>query len=286
MRDGRRGGRFSSAITVIALAMVCGVGSGVAEDAARQVTIRPAVLPDIAANGPLDVETVFFADRKRAPVRVVRGPHNAAVKIPPRSTEIVSFGSGFNDSVTVVRGGNEGLPTKAARHPDPMAQARVEKVSFTDPHIAAVTVIRGPTPREPLFMQDIDLFGPADGAELGRIAFAVDGVESRHGSDPRMWRPEPSGPQGPMQVSAAAAFDVGGGDRFDTEQNRLLGRAYLAQMFRRYGNWIDAVAAYNWGPANVDSWVAGGRNAERLPIGVARYVSRVLHDALVASAGL
>ena len=36
----------------------------------------------------------------------------------------------------------------------------------------------------------------------------------------------------------------------------------------------------------VDSWVAGGRNAERLPIGVARYVARVLHDALIAGTGL
>jgi soluble lytic murein transglycosylase-like protein len=64
-----------------------------------------------------------------------------------------------------------------------------------------------------------------------------------------------------MQVSAAAALDVGGGDRFDLRQNRLLGRAYLAQMFRHYGNWPDALAAYNWGPANVDLWIAAGRAA-------------------------
>ena len=51
------------------------------------------------------------------------------------------------------------------------------------------------------------------------------------------------GPQGPMQVGAVAAFDVGGGDRFDLQQNRRLGRAYLAQMFLRYGNWPDALAA-------------------------------------------
>ena len=52
-----------------------------------------------------------------------------------------------------------------------------------------------------------------------------------------MWRPEPDGPQGPMQVSAAAAADVGGGDRFDETDTRALGRAYLAHMFRRYGSW-------------------------------------------------
>lgn len=84
---------------------------------------------------------------------------------------------------------------------------------------------------------------------LDRVASAVDGAESSHGKDIAMWRPDPSGPQGPMQVSEAAATDVGGGDRFDLTQNRALGRAYLAQLYGRYKNWPDAIAAYNWGPA-------------------------------------
>jgi len=86
---------------------------------------------------------------------------------------------------------------------------------------------------------------PGGGAVLDRVAFAVDGAESSHGADLRMWRSEPDGPQGPMQVSAAAAADAGGGDRFDDKENRTLGRAYLARMYRRYGSWPDAVAAYN-----------------------------------------
>src|ERR1700751_5480356 len=95
-------------------------------------------------------------------------------------------------------------------------------------------------------------------APLARVASAVDGAESSHGSDMAMWRPDPSGPQGPMQVSEAAATDVGGGDRFDLTQNRALGRAYLAQLYGRYKNWPDAIAAYNWGLRNVDSWVKAG----------------------------
>jgi hypothetical protein len=62
------------------------------------------------------------------------------------------------------------------------------------------------------------------------VATAVDGAESSHGTDIGMWRADPSGPQGPMQVSQAAAIDVGGGDRFDLAQNRAIGRAYLAQL--------------------------------------------------------
>ena len=67
-------------------------------------------------------------------------------------------------------------------------------------------------------------------AALDGIAFAVDGAESTDGADPNMWRAAPEGPQGPMQVSAAAAADVGGGDRFDSPKTAHSGRAYLAQV--------------------------------------------------------
>jgi len=113
-------------------------------------------------------------------------------------------------------------------------------------------------------------------AMLDRIAYAVEGAESDHGTDPLMWGPDPKGPQGPMQVSADAAEDVGGGNRFDTRENRALGRAYLAQMYRRYSSWPDAVAAYNWGPGNMDAWIAGGRAFDKFPSAVERYRIRVL----------
>ena len=114
------------------------------------------------------------------------------------------------------------------------------------------------------------------GGILDRIAYGVDGAESSHGGDPGMWRSEPNGPQGPMQVSAAAAADVGGGDRFDETENRALGRAYLAHMFRRYGSWPDAIAAYNWGPGHLDDWIGGGRPPDKFPAAVDRYRTRVL----------
>jgi hypothetical protein len=117
----------------------------------------------------------------------------------------------------------------------------------------------------------------ASAGVLDYIAYGADGAESSHGGDPKMWRPElPDGPQGPMQVSAAAAADVGGGDRFDEMENRALGRAYLAHMFRRYGSWPDAIAAYNWGPGHLDEWIGGGRPADKFPAAVDRYRNRVL----------
>jgi hypothetical protein len=116
-------------------------------------------------------------------------------------------------------------------------------------------------------------------APLDRIATAVDGAESSYGNDSRMWRPDLSGPQGPMQISEAAASDVGGGDRFDLTQNRVIGRAYLARLYGRYKNWPDAVAAYNWGLGNVDSWIRAGRPSEKLLAGVSAYTTRVLRNS-------
>ncbi len=121
------------------------------------------------------------------------------------------------------------------------------------------------------------------GSFLDRIAYGVDGAESSHGGDPGMWRSEPNGPQGPMQVSAAAAADVGGGDRFDETENRALGRAYLAHMFRHYGSWADAIAAYNWGPGHLDEWIGGGRPADKFPAAVERYRVRVLGTSGLAA---
>ena len=221
-------------------------------------------------------EWLWFGDSQTAPVRVVRGaaatPPPVAnnkplqtVSLPTRDTsvQIVSFGTGRGEAVKVVRGNRPAPPSAgmiARSEARPMA-AKLLRLLSDD---AAA------------------LFLPTAG-DLDRIAFAVDGVESRHGADLRMWRTEPLGPQGPMQITAAAAFDVGGGDRFDLRENRLLGRAYLARMFSRYGNWSDALAAYNWGPGNLDAWIAAGRLIERMPEETQRYVATVLRDALIAS---
>jgi hypothetical protein len=225
------------------------------------------------------IETVRFADPRWPVVKIVRGAGSgvavAAAKpifsANPANTEIVTFGNGRSDTVRVVRGSN------AAVAPVLRAGQTVQIVGFAAPSLPAVNIVRGAS----LADIGVGLFGLASGGELDRVAFAVDGAESGHGSNLAMWRPELDGPQGPMQVSAAAALDVGGGDRFDMAQNRQLGRAFLAKLYQRYGNWPDAIAAYNWGPGNLDKWIAAGRPAERLPFETAHYLLRVLHDSLL-----
>lgn len=281
MRYGR-GGIAACASALVMAVFACGVGSAWGRDATHRGTAKARASAAAVRSGPLEVETLAFGDALSSPVRVVRGPgrsRSPTARPQPGRTETVSFGPGEAEQVTVLRGGS----ASSVGGPDPARQTRSEKISFADPLVPVVTVVRGAAVPDGFSPY---LFGPASGGELDRIAFAVDGVESRHGADPRMWRPELDGPQGPMQVGAAAAFDVGGGDRFDLQQNRRLGRAYLAQMFLRYGNWPDALAAYNWGPGNMDLWIGGGRRATQLPLDVARYVARVIRDAVISNAGL
>jgi hypothetical protein len=236
-----------------------------------------------AFGGDTRTETVRFADPRWPAVKVVRGVPAATTPIAerpffqatPANTEIVSFGDGTGRTVSVVRGTAPAPPQMAA-----IPRERVETVRFGGVGGPLVNVVRGGAPAD----NGLSLFGAAEAGELDRVAFAVDGAESGHGSNPAMWRPDLGGPQGPMQVSAAAALDVGGGDRFDLRENRLLGRAFLAKMYQRYGNWPDAIAAYNWGPGNLDQWIATGRPVDALPLETARYLLKVLRDAFLLQA--
>jgi len=234
------------------------------------------------------VQLVTFPDTEWSAVKIVRGsPARDKVGQQPAAekaeiAEVVTFADSQSRQVRILRGdGERSLGTPAQLRST--AAMTMQVVTFANLRDHAVSILRGPGFQA---AAETELFGPASAADLDRVAFAVAGAESSHGADLRMWRPEPGGPQGPMQVSAAAAFDVGGGDRFDLAENRALGRAYLARMYRRYGNWQDAIAAYNWGPGNLDAWIGGGRTADRLPLAVERYRSRVLREAVLAEPSL
>jgi hypothetical protein len=85
-----------------------------------------------------------------------------------------------------------------------------------------------------------------------------------------------AGAQGISQFMPATAKEMGV-DPMNPASAIPGGAQYLAQNRDRYGGDITkALAAYNWGPGNVDKWVAGGADPARLPNETRNYIGRIL----------
>lgn len=83
-----------------------------------------------------------------------------------------------------------------------------------------------------------------------------------------------AGAQGLFQLEPATAAQLGVTDPFDPVQSANGGTAYLAQLYAEYGNWEDALTAYNWGPGNVSKY-----GADAAPASTQSYVANVLSNA-------
>ena len=119
---------------------------------------------------------------------------------------------------------------------------------------------------------------PRDRTALDNVMEGVWGQESgnQHFSRPGVVKRNPdSGATGVSQLMPGTAKELGV-NADDEAQNREGGKRYLAQQFDKYGNWDDALAAYNWGPDNLDKWIAGGRDPAKMPAETRAYVPSVL----------
>jgi hypothetical protein len=121
---------------------------------------------------------------------------------------------------------------------------------------------------------DSDLIGRVFMKETGGRAEVVNGQKV-----------SPAGAEGPMQTMPDTLKDPGYGvppakDGSVDEKFRV-GTDYLAAMMKKYnGNKVLAVGAYNWGPGNVDKWIAGGADMSKVPAETKGYVKDILGDDL------
>lgn len=81
------------------------------------------------------------------------------------------------------------------------------------------------------------------------------------GSDSSTWNPNAVGAAGEIglgQLLPSTASMLGVTNPYDPTQNLTGAATYLSQMFARFGNWQDALAAYNAGPGGYQSAQAQG----------------------------
>jgi len=130
-------------------------------------------------------------------------------------------------------------------------------------------------------------------AEGGIVAFAGGGGMSNLYKDVEYWESggdqnatSKAGARGVMQLMPGTMKDPGFGvpsiaslkakGLSDEDANRLSGQKYLDAMYRRYGDQPTALAAYNWGPGNVDKWLEKGGDPKKLPAETKKYISNIM----------
>ncbi|MDA8414067.1 MAG: lytic transglycosylase domain-containing protein [Desulfobacteraceae bacterium] len=125
--------------------------------------------------------------------------------------------------------------------------------------------------------------GPAGPAGSADIATLISRASRRYGVDEGLIKAvihaesnfktnavSHAGAQGLMQLMPATAAGLGVTDAFNPEQNVMAGTRFLKDLLNRYGGDIDkSLAAYNWGPGNVD------RGKSRLPQETRDYLVKV-----------
>jgi len=90
----------------------------------------------------------------------------------------------------------------------------------------------------------------------------------------------PAGATGVMQLMPETAKNPGFGIEpvkdDSEEENRRVGREYLDALLGKYdGNLDHALAAYNYGPGNIDEWIANGADPKQLPQETQDYLVKV-----------
>ncbi len=177
---------------VVAWAALAGPSAGAVVSSKAKTRAVAAHVRALIRRNSKNTEIVSFAGRRLAPVRIVRGESE-----PPSahgSVAIVTFAGKKMRPVSILRGGPVVAAVAVVPAPEPArpaAAGKTETVSFANPRQRPVTVLRGST--APWFDSNpfpvatnaiFELFPAARGADLDRVAFAVDGAEFEPRSGP------------------------------------------------------------------------------------------------------
>lgn len=119
------------------------------------------------------------------------------------------------------------------------------------------------------------------GPVAGNYGALIQEAAAKYGLDPKVlsaliqaesgFNPNAIGPmtrfgqaQGLTQLLPGTAADLGVTNPLDPRQNIFGGANYLSQQMAKYGDLKTALAAYNWGPGNVDDYGMGKAPTETL----------------------
>lgn len=145
---------------------------------------------------------------------------------------------------------------------------------FAGPAGVAVAAL---TPHELGADDDYDMSRPHAASlhhvDLERLTGAV-AMQESHGNTHAV---SSVGAQGLLQLMPGTARDLGVTDPFDADQSWAAGKKYLGQLLQKYHDQMKALAAYNWGPGNLDRDLKahGGQWRAYLPRETSDYLLRV-----------